>query len=102
MSHRSWILFLLCAVALAAIVCVVFDTTSQPAAAAPPPTTYECRWTDTPIVIDGKDDDAAWKHAQAIDTFGQPWEGNKAPKLRGKTRAKLLWDRDYLYFFADM
>src|SRR6476620_6132094 len=62
----------------------------------------ECRWADSPIVLDGTDDDPAWKHAQVIDTFGQPWLGDAVPPLRGTTRAKLLWDRDYLYFFADM
>src|SRR5262249_11711185 len=102
MSNRYRILVLLSAVSLAAAAIVLLDANPPPMAAAPPPAAYECRWTDTPIVIDGKDDDPAWKHAQVIDNFGQPWEGDKAPKLRGKTRAKLLWDRDYLYFFADM
>jgi glucose/arabinose dehydrogenase len=72
------------------------------ALAEPKPPAAECRWADTPIVLDGADDDPAWKHAQVIDGFGQPWLADKAPALRGKTRAKLLWDRDYLYFFADM
>lgn len=70
--------------------------------AQPKPSGPECRWADTPIVLDGKDDDFAWKHAQVIDQFGQAWLGEKAPAIRGKTRAKLLWDRDYLYFFAEM
>src|SRR5947207_12640674 len=34
-----------------------------------PPTAFECRWADTPIKIDGKADDPAWKHAQVIDNF---------------------------------
>ena len=71
---------------------------SKPVAPAP----AECRWADTPIVIDGSDDDPAWKNAQVIESFGQTWLGDKAPPLRGKTRAKLLWDRDYIYFYADM
>src|SRR5262245_55529080 len=78
------------------------NSSSTPIVAAPKeakPDVAECRWADTPIVIDGKDDDAAWKHAQVIDSFGQPWEKGKV-ELRGKTRAKLLWDRDYMYFFA--
>ena len=74
----------------------------HPVAAGPKAAAVECRWADTPIILDGTDDDPAWKHAQVIDAFGQPWLGDKAPALRGKTRAKLLWDRDYLYFFAEM
>jgi uncharacterized repeat protein (TIGR03806 family) len=67
-----------------------------------PPTAFECRWADTPITLDGKDDDPAWKHAQTIDTFHLPWLGEKARMGRTATRAKLLWDREYLYFFAEM
>lgn len=73
-----------------------------PVAAGPKPAAFECRWADTPIVLDGSGDDPAWKHAQVIDDFGRPWLGDKAPPPRGKSRAKLLWDRDYLYFFAEM
>jgi glucose/arabinose dehydrogenase len=67
-----------------------------------PPTEFECRWTEGPIKIDGKGDDEAWKHAQVIDHFYLPWLGDKARPAKTKTKAKLLWDREYLYFFADM
>ena len=72
-----------------------------PLVTKPPPTEYECRWTDTPIVIDGKPDDEAWKHAQVIDQFYLPW---LRPQrfARTKTTARLLWDREYLYFCAQM
>ena len=64
-------------------------------------TAFECRWTDTPIKITGKGADPAWKNAQPIDNFYVPWlEKPRAAKT--KTKAKLLWDREYLYFFADM
>ncbi len=63
---------------------------------------FECRWADTPITLDGKADEAAWKHAQVIDTFYLPWLGAKARPARTATKARLLWDREYLYFFADM
>lgn len=97
--------FLLCA--FVAGLCIMLDCPAPEAIAAPkeiiPPST-ECRWADSPIILDGKDDDPAWKNAQVIESFGQTWlgEGDKAPPIRGKTRAKLLWDRDYLYFFAEM
>ena len=67
-----------------------------------PPTTFECRWADAPIKITGKGTDPAWKNAQAIDYFYLPWLGEKARPSKTKTKAKLLWDREYLYFFADM
>src|SRR5262249_54693688 len=31
-----------------------------------------------------------------------PWLGKNARAAKTKTTAKLLWDREYLYFFADM
>jgi uncharacterized repeat protein (TIGR03806 family) len=67
-----------------------------------PPTTFECRFTDQSIKITGKGDDPAWKRAQVIDHFYLPWLGDQARPAKTKTRAKLLWDREYLYFFADM
>ncbi|HWG47667.1 MAG TPA: PQQ-dependent sugar dehydrogenase, partial [Gemmataceae bacterium] len=67
-----------------------------------PQTEFECRWADTPITIDGKADEAAWKRAQVIDNFYLPWLGTKARPARTTTKARLLWDREYLYFFADM
>ena len=70
--------------------------------AAPPPTRFECRWADTPVALDGKADDPAWAHAQPIDTFHLPWLKEKARLSRTATKAKLLWDREYLYFFAEM
>ena len=68
----------------------------------PPPSTFECRWTDTPISIAGGASDPAWKHAQPIAAFHLPWLGDKARMARTNTTAKLLWDREYLYFFAEM
>jgi glucose/arabinose dehydrogenase len=66
-----------------------------------PPATFECRFTETPIKITGKGTDAAWKRAQIIDKFTVPWLDKPRP-AKTKTKAKLLWDREYLYFFADM
>jgi uncharacterized repeat protein (TIGR03806 family) len=67
-----------------------------------PPTSFECRWADGKITIDGKADEDAWKDAQVIDNFYLPWLGKKARAAKTTTKAKLLWDREYLYFFADM
>ncbi len=79
------------------------SVSAQPAVTPKEPQAgFECRWTEEPITIDGKADEAAWKHAQVIDNFHLPWLGAKARPARTKTSAKLLWDREYLYFFADM
>ena len=74
----------------------------KPAPFKVPPTAFECRWARGPITIDGKADEDAWKHAQVIDNFYLPWLGAKARAAKTDTKAKLLWDREYLYFFADM
>ncbi|HWY88866.1 MAG TPA: PQQ-dependent sugar dehydrogenase, partial [Gemmataceae bacterium] len=74
----------------------------QPAGQKAPPATFECRWADTPINITGKGTDPAWKNAQVIDHFYLPWLGAKARAAKTRTSAKLLWDREYLYFRADM
>ncbi|MCE9604367.1 MAG: PQQ-dependent sugar dehydrogenase [Planctomycetia bacterium] len=63
--------------------------------------TFECRWTAEPITIDGKADEAAWKNAQTLDRFKQSWLGDD--KLAAApTQARLLWDENGMYFFADM
>ncbi len=63
---------------------------------------FECRWTDEPITLDGKADEKAWSHAQVIDNFEMPWVRNGNRKPHTATKAKLLWDREYLYYYADM
>ena len=42
------------------------------------------------------------ERCQVIDHFYLPWLGKNAPPPKPQTKAKLLWDREYLYFFADM
>jgi uncharacterized repeat protein (TIGR03806 family) len=73
---------------------------AEPPAAAPQ--VFECRWIDSPIKIDGKADEPAWKTAQVIDQFSVPWLGKNSRPARTATRARLLWDRERLYFFAEM
>lgn len=64
------------------------------------PATVECRWVAGPITIDGQDDEPAWRRAAVVDNFRIPGPAGGQPKTG--TKAKLLWDRDYLYFFAEM
>jgi uncharacterized repeat protein (TIGR03806 family) len=68
----------------------------------PLPRKFECRWTDNAIAIDGTGSDPTWSQAQPIATFHLPWLGDKARMARTATIAKLLWDREYLYFFVEM
>lgn len=68
----------------------------------PPPNAFECRWTDSPVTIDGQADEPAWLNAQKINAFHLPWLGADARMARTATTARLLWDREFLYFHADM
>jgi len=63
---------------------------------------FECRWTEAPIRIDGKADEPAWEQAQVIDGFRLSWLGKEERPSATATKARLLWDREYLYFFAEM
>jgi uncharacterized repeat protein (TIGR03806 family) len=95
----------LLASALAFISCK--SSPARPPLVPKPPTAatagpqYLCQWTDQPITIDGNANEPAWQNAPLIDHFVIPWQGpDKRP--HNATRAKLLWDRENLYFFADM
>ena len=63
---------------------------------------YACYFTEGPIVIDGKADEAAWKVAQPVNDFTMAWARNGKTKPVTATAAQLLWDREHLYFFATM
>ena len=58
-----------------------------------------CRWAAVAPVIDGKLDDEVWDTAAVIEHFPAFWEGKDTGK---GTRARLLWDKDALYFAATM
>jgi uncharacterized repeat protein (TIGR03806 family) len=66
------------------------------------PGEFECRWADGPIVVDGKADEPAWAKAQVIDRFTLPWLGEAGRPAKTATKARLLWDRENVYFFAEM
>ncbi|HLH55053.1 MAG TPA: carbohydrate-binding family 9-like protein, partial [Verrucomicrobiae bacterium] len=63
--------------------------------------TYLCRRAASPIVIDGKLDEAAWALAAWTEDFVDI-EGVAKPTPRLRTRAKLLWDDQYLYIAAEL
>ena len=73
----------------------------MPFAYAQTPKSYDCVRAKKPPVIDGKLNDAAWKKASWTDDFVDI-EGDAKPKPRFRTRAKILWDDEYLYVGAEL
>jgi hypothetical protein len=65
------------------------------------PKKYICYYTDEPITIDGKLDEAAWAKAEWTDYFVDI-EGPNKPAPRFRTRAKMLWDENYFYIAAEL
>ena len=65
------------------------------------PQQYVCRKTNTPVVIDGRLDDAAWNRAAWTSDFVDI-EGDRKPRPRFRTRAKMLWDDTYFYVAAEI
>jgi len=59
----------------------------------------ECRWAAHPIKIDGKLDEAEWQKAQVLKDFALYWQRRPA---KTATKARLLWDDQFLYFSAEM
>ncbi|MBN2070580.1 MAG: carbohydrate-binding family 9-like protein [Candidatus Krumholzibacteriota bacterium] len=67
------------------------------------PKRYICRFSDAPLVIDGKIDDPAWL---------QPWtewthdfadiEGEEKTFNGSRTRAKMMWDDHYFYIAIEI
>ena len=71
------------------------------AAADDPPAAFECRRTEEAILIDGEAKEAAWKTAQEVSPFILPWL-DPTEDAKTLTKARLLWDGEALYFFAEM
>ena len=65
------------------------------------PKNYVCYRTNEPLSIDGKATESCWQKAQWTDDFADI-EGDKKAIPRFRTRAKMLWDNDYLYVFAEL
>ena len=65
------------------------------------PKSYVCFRCEDSIRIDGVMDEESWKRAPYTDFFvdirGEQW-----PSPRQATRAKLLWDDNYLYIYAEL
>lgn len=65
------------------------------------PLGYVARHTATPIAVDGKLDEPAWAAAPWTTDFTDI-EGDAKPKPRFRTRAKILWDDEFLYLAAEL
>jgi hypothetical protein len=65
------------------------------------PKRYACRRAPSAIRVDGRLDDAAWKRAEWTDAFVDI-QGGSQPQPRFRTRAKMLWDDEYLYIGAEL
>ena len=63
---------------------------------------FECRWAVGGVVLDGKADEAAWRGAEMITSFSMPWLGKGDRPGPTATKARILWDREFLYFHAEM
>jgi hypothetical protein len=66
-----------------------------------PPRGYVCHRATGPITLDGRLDEPAWQTAAWTDDFVDI-EGDTQPAPRYRTRAKMLWDDDYLYIGVEM
>ncbi|HEY3388468.1 MAG TPA: carbohydrate-binding family 9-like protein, partial [Prolixibacteraceae bacterium] len=65
------------------------------------PKNYVCYRTKTPLSIDGKATESSWQNVNWTDDFGDIKDKqNSLPRFR--TRAKMLWDNNYLYVFAEL
>jgi hypothetical protein len=65
------------------------------------PRGYVCRRARGPLVIDGRGDEPSWTAAPWTDDF-EDIEGDARPAPRFRTRAKMLWDDECFYVFAEL
>jgi hypothetical protein len=94
MTHR---------IRLAAIVFLLAGASGPTALGAEPPVTREaeCRWAARAPTLDGKLDDPAWVGAAVIDRFPAFWKEDQ-PGPAHATKARLVWDREALYFAGEL
>jgi hypothetical protein len=76
-------------------------TASRAAPAADGPLRYVCRPATSPIVVDGRLDEPAWRDA-AWTAFFVDIEGDARPRPRYRTRARMTWDDEAFYVAAGM
>jgi hypothetical protein len=65
------------------------------------PRGYVCYRASGPIVVDGRGNEPAWAPVPWTERF-MDIEGDRKPAPRFATRAKMLWDDEYLYVLAEL
>ena len=70
-------------------------------ASGPEVRSYDCQYAVPALTLDGRLDDAAWAAAPWTEDFIDI-VGDSKPRPRYRTRAKMLWDDQYLYIAAEM
>jgi hypothetical protein len=65
------------------------------------PRGYVCYRATSPVTVDGRLDDGAWRDAPWTDDFVDI-EGDRKPRPALRTRAKMLWDDSYFYIGAEL
>lgn len=65
------------------------------------PLSYIVAYANEPPVVDGNINDTIWEKAVWTEYF-QDIEGSLKPSPYFKTRAKMLWDENYLYIAAEL
>lgn len=65
------------------------------------PNNYVCYRTADAITIDGRADEESWKNVPFTEAFVDI-SGEGFPKPRYLTKAKMLWDDDFLYVYGEM
>lgn len=63
------------------------------------PPVYQCRRATKPFILDGNVEKPFWEDAEFTEDF-LDIQGAYMPRPRFRTRAKMLWDDEYLYFGA--
>src|SRR5690348_2715078 len=66
-----------------------------------PPRHYLCYRAAGPVRVDGKLDEPAWRAVPWTADFVDI-EGDRRPRPRFRTRAKMLWDDRYFYIGAEL
>jgi cellulose/xylan binding protein with CBM9 domain len=73
-----------------------------PAQSAPAdPRGYVCYRASSPVSVDGRLDEAAWREAPWTEDFVDI-EGDRKPVPAFRTRARMLWDETYFYIGAEL
>lgn len=62
---------------------------------------YVCYYATEKPVIDGAGNDPVWQKASWTSDFTDI-EGDLRPKPAYRTRTKMLWDKEYLYIYAEL